>query len=110
MQYSVISFPSLGLEINPARSFEIGPLTVHYYGLIIAAGLLLAVIYGCRRCKEFGIKEDDLLDMVLVGLPAGIMGVYISINTLCDMGATCCNVLGDIACSVAMKETCKLNK
>ena len=37
------------------------------------------------------------------------MGVYISVNTLCDMGATCCNVLGDIACSVAMKRTVKLD-
>ncbi len=46
----------------------------------------------------------------IAGLPTGVMGVYISINTLCDMGATCCNVLGDIACSVAMKETCKLDK
>ena len=46
----------------------------------------------------------------IAGLPAGIMGVYISINTLCDMGATCCNVLGDLACSVAMKETCKLDR
>ena len=45
----------------------------------------------------------------IAGLPAGVMGVYISINTLCDMGATCCTVLGDIACSVAMKETVKLD-
>lgn len=43
----------------------------------------------------------------IAGLPTGIMGVYISVNTLCDMGATCANVLGDIACSVAMKETAK---
>lgn len=41
----------------------------------------------------------------IAGLPTGVMGVYISINTLCDMGATCCNVVGDLACSVAMKET-----
>jgi Na+/H+-dicarboxylate symporter len=46
----------------------------------------------------------------IAGLPSGIMGVYISVNTLCDMGATCCNVLGDIACSVAMKRTVKLDK
>ncbi len=46
----------------------------------------------------------------IAGLPAGIMGVYISVNTMCDMGATCCNVLGDLACSVAMKETVKLEK
>lgn len=44
----------------------------------------------------------------IAGLPAGIMGVYISVNTLCDMGATCCNVLGDLACSVAMKQTIRL--
>ena len=46
----------------------------------------------------------------IAGLPAGVMGVYISVNTLCDMGATCCNVLGDLACSVAMKETAKPKK
>ena len=46
----------------------------------------------------------------IAGLPAGVMGVYISVNTMCDMGATCCNVLGDLACSVAMKETVKLKK
>lgn len=46
----------------------------------------------------------------IAGLPSGVMGVYISVNTLCDMGATCCNVLGDLACSVAMKETVKLGK
>ena len=46
----------------------------------------------------------------IAGLPAGIMGVYISVNTLCDMGATCANVLGDLACATAMKETVKLDK
>ena len=46
----------------------------------------------------------------IAGLPAGVMGVYISVNTLCDMGATCVNVLGDLACTVAMKRTCKLEK
>jgi Na+/H+-dicarboxylate symporter len=45
----------------------------------------------------------------IAGLPTGIMGVYISVNTLCDMGATCCNVLGDLACSVTMKQTVRLD-
>ena len=49
MQYSVISFPSLGIEWDPARSISIGPLSIYLYGLIIATGLLLAVFYGCRR-------------------------------------------------------------
>lgn len=37
----------------------------------------------------------------IAGLPAGVMGIYISVNTLCDMGATCVNVLGDLTgCSL----------
>lgn len=46
----------------------------------------------------------------MAGLPAGVMGVYISINTLCDMGATCVNVIGDLACCAVLKEKIKLNK
>jgi Na+/H+-dicarboxylate symporter len=36
------------------------------------------------------------------------MGMYVSVNILVDAGATCCNVLGDIASAVAMKKTCRL--
>ena len=46
----------------------------------------------------------------MAGLPAGVMGVYISINTLCDMGATCVNVLGDLACCVVLKEKLKVDE
>ena len=71
--YSEISFPWLNIQINPPRSLEIGPLSIHLYGLIIAVGLLLAVIYGCRRGKRFGIKEDDILDGVLWIVPFAIL-------------------------------------
>lgn len=46
----------------------------------------------------------------MAGLPSGVMGVYISINTLCDMGATCVNVIGDLACCAVLKEKIKLEK
>ena len=67
--YSVISFPFLGLEVNPPRGFSIGPLDVRLYGVIIACGMMLAVWYACKRSKEFGLKADDLLDGVLWGTP-----------------------------------------
>lgn len=73
LNYSTISFPSLGLELNPGRSLSIGPLTIRYYGLIIALGLVLAVIYGCRRSKRFGLREDDILDGVLWVTPFAIL-------------------------------------
>ena len=46
----------------------------------------------------------------IAGLPAGVLGVYISINTLCDMGATCVNVVGDLACSTVIAKTLHLKK
>lgn len=71
--YSTISFPFLGIEVNPPRVLEVGSLTIHYYGLIIAIGLMLAVLYCCRRGKEFGLKEDDILDGVLWVTPFAIV-------------------------------------
>lgn len=70
--YSSISFPFLGIEINPPRMFSVGPFTAHYYGLIIAVGLILAVLYAMRRSKEFGLKEDDILDGVIWVTPFAI--------------------------------------
>ncbi len=71
--FSTISFPSLGIEVNPPRTLELGPLTIHYYGLIIAVGLLLAVWYCCRRSKEFGLTEDNVLDGLILVLPIAIV-------------------------------------
>jgi len=71
--FGSISFPSLGLELNPGRSIDLGPLSIHYYGIAIALGLMLAVMYGSRRSKEFGIKEDDLMDGVLWVTPFAIL-------------------------------------
>ena len=71
--YSKISFPSLGIEFDPPRGFEIGSLSIRLYGVVIALGLLLAAIYGCRRCKKFGLKEDDIIDGVLWIAPFAII-------------------------------------
>ena len=73
MGYTTISFPGLGIELNPPSYFELGPLTVHFYGVIIAFGLMLAVVYGLRRCKQFGLTQDDLLDGVLWIVPVAIL-------------------------------------
>ena len=73
MRYTEISFPALDLVMNPGRSISIGPLTVHYYGAIIAFGLILGVLYACRRSKAFGLKEDDLIDGVLWVTPFAIL-------------------------------------
>ena len=69
----IIDFAGLGLKINPPASFTIGPLTIHLYGVILALGLVLAVVYALRRKAEFGLSEDDLLDGVLWIAPFAII-------------------------------------
>ena len=71
--FSTITFPSLGLSWDPARNITIGPLTIQFYGLIIAVGLLLAVIYACKRSRQFGMTADDLTDGVLWIVPLAIV-------------------------------------
>jgi len=71
--FGSISFPLFGIEVNPGRALEIGPLTIYYYGICIALGLILAVLYGCKRSKDFGIKEDDVVDGVLCVTPFAII-------------------------------------
>ncbi len=71
--YSTISFPLLGIEVNPIRSLQLGPLTIHLYGAVIAFGLLLAGIYCCRRSKRAGLTEDDILDGILWITPFAVL-------------------------------------
>ena len=72
-RYTNISFPSLGIDIDPVREFSIGPVSIHMYGLIIAFGLVLATVYCMRRAKQFGLTEDHVLDGVLTVTPFAII-------------------------------------
>lgn len=71
-----ISFPGLGLEIDPPDGFYIPGTNfeIKFYGVIIAMGVLLAVLYCCRRAKHFGLTTDDILNDVLIGVPCAIVG------------------------------------
>ena len=97
MSFMIVFFANAcGVEVNLSLMI-----------VVMLSNALLSI--GCPGVPGGAIACFAAL-ATIAGLPAGVMGVYISINTLCDMGATCCNVLGDVACSVAMKETCKLDK
>ena len=72
-KFSNIQFPSLGLEMNPPRGFPLFGFDIRFYGVVIAVGLLLAVMYGLKRSKQFGLKEDDILDGVLGIVPFAII-------------------------------------
>ena len=69
----LIEFPGLGLKLNPPAEFAIGSFSIRLYGLVIALGLILAVVYALRRREQFGLSEDDLLDGVLWVTPFAIL-------------------------------------
>ena len=69
----IIDFAGLGLKINPPAGFSIGSFEVRLYGLMLALGLVMAVVYAMRRKDQFGLSEDDLLDGVLWIAPFSII-------------------------------------
>ena len=72
---SIITFPSLGLEFHLNRvAFHLFGHPVYWYGIIIAAGFLLAVGFCMRRAPRFGMTGDDLIDMLLFAVPLAIVG------------------------------------
>ena len=74
MILSRITFPGLGVSVDPpAVAFSIGNVHVYWYGIILATGFLLGVLYALKRSKEFGIKEDDILDGLLIVAPVAII-------------------------------------
>lgn len=76
MSYQVEIF-GLQFTINPvAFTLPIGKngWDVYWYGIIIALGFLLAVVYALiYNEKRFGINTDKMLDVVLVTVPVAIL-------------------------------------
>jgi len=57
--------------------FQFGPLAVHSYGFFVAAGFLTAGFLAARRCHEYGINQERLLDLLMIILVSGLAGARI---------------------------------
>lgn len=71
---NVVQFPGLGLEFSFRYYFEIGPFRITYYGIIIAIGMLLAMVYAYRNFRKIGVDPDRATDAVLGGIIGGLIG------------------------------------
>ena len=70
---NLVQFPGLGLSFELDRvAFSIGGADIYWYGVCIAFGLCLALVFAFRRCTEFGIDADSMVDVILVGVVLGI--------------------------------------
>lgn len=74
MEYNV-SFPGLGLDFTiNSVAFTVGSYPIYWYGLIIASGLLLAVLYAWRSSPRYNVDFNKLVNCILVGIVTGIVG------------------------------------
>lgn len=70
-----VEFPGLGWEFDISPTvITIGNFSVYWYGVIIAVGFILAVLYAMKMSKHNGIDDDKLLNCTIVGLVTAIIG------------------------------------
>lgn len=71
---TVMTGTIFGIEFSFSRvAFAIGGFQIYWYGILIAMGFLLAIIYAFRRASYFGIKQDPMIDVILVGSVCAII-------------------------------------
>lgn len=73
---ATISFPMFGenFSLNFKRYFTLFGHNFYWYGVIIAVGFLLAAVYIMKRRREFGLTDDNVVDILLCAVPLGIVG------------------------------------
>ena len=72
-----------GITMNPPRSFTIFGFPIYFYAIAIMLGFVLALLYVYKRREAFGMTRDNVLDMFLCVVIAGIIGArlyYIMFN------------------------------
>ncbi len=90
-----VSFPGFGIEpFHMDRvAFSIGKLDVYWYGVIITAGMILAVLYALYHAKIERVKSDDIIDLALALIICGVIGarlyyVLMKLDTYIVTGGT----------------------
>ena len=72
----MIGFPGIGWGFtqNPVI-FPLGEtFALTWYALILVTGLLAAVWYCMRQTQHFGIKQDEVYDVLFCAVPAAVIG------------------------------------
>lgn len=59
--------------MNPI-AFSIFGIDIRWYGILIATGMLIGILIASHTSRIKGISYDRLLDILLISIPAGIVG------------------------------------
>ncbi len=73
-QTVIVKFANIAKEFSVSNTLDFGFTTVRWYGVIIAFGFLLAVLFGGRIAYKWKINLDKMIDVLLYGTIGGIVG------------------------------------
>ena len=73
-QTVIVKFANIAKEFSVSNTLDLGFTTVRWYGVIIAFGFLLAVLFGGRIAYKWKINLDKMIDVLLYGTIGGIVG------------------------------------
>ncbi|KQU57664.1 prolipoprotein diacylglyceryl transferase [Rossellomorea marisflavi] len=64
------------MPIDPI-AFELGPISVHWYGVIIGLGIALGMYMVIRESKRQGLHPDTFIDLLVWAIPIAIISARI---------------------------------
>ncbi|MBR5485936.1 MAG: prolipoprotein diacylglyceryl transferase [Oscillospiraceae bacterium] len=73
---SQLMFPGLSDSVLHLKreAFTLFGLDIYWYGVLIATGFMLALLYTFARCKDtFGLNVDRVIDVIICGTIGGIL-------------------------------------
>ncbi len=58
--------------VNPV-AFEIGNLSVRWYGIVIVLGMIIGLLYACRQARVINLSVDDAIELFLWIVPIAVV-------------------------------------
>lgn len=69
------------LIIDPI-AFNIGPIKVHWYGILIVLGIILAYMVANKEAVKIGLSKDFFVDLLMWAIPISIISARIYYVTM----------------------------
>ena len=124
INHEEVQFPGLGIKFNvDPVAFRIGNFEVYWYGILIAAALVVCIVLALKQAKENNFPDTLVYDTMLVTIPCAIIGArayYVIFNwniykdnlkSIFDTRAGGLAVYGGILlCIFGLLVMCKLRK
>lgn len=85
MATNILTYPAekSNRRLGMLNDIQIGPVTIHMYGLMIGIGFVAAYSICCYRAKKRGLSEDIVWGILLCAAAAALIGtrlLYYAVN------------------------------